>query len=188
MSLSCYERAELDLGLNLTNGIQPTMEWFKGWEAKCPEDSKAIFALLKGYNLGMKNVFSVHNFSGVVTMGDKYEVGQAGAVGPNAFAQHMTFQQVWQKQGSTTDLIALADQLSSLVNSLKTEQVSSDQKVAIACLEAAADEAAKGDGEGCTKYIGEAVQKSGNWILAIAEKIGVALAVSYIKGFVTGQP
>ena len=50
-----------------------------------------------------------------VVMGDQYNVsGQAGAVGPNAHAHDMSFQQLWNKASSEIDLSKLASELREL--------------------------------------------------------------------------
>jgi uncharacterized protein YjbI with pentapeptide repeats len=123
----------------------------------------------------------LHRPSGRVTieginMGDTYNTGQAGAVGPNAHAHDMTFQQV-QNQGAL-DLPRLAEELARLRAAMKQEtEGTAEQDEAIG--EVAKAEKAAGQGDDRTML--QHLKAAGKWTLGIAEKIGVAVAAEAIK-------
>ena len=54
-------------------------------------------------------------------MGDHYQTGQAGAVGPNSRAENNTFQQMWDQRSSDLHLPQLAEELGHLRMVLKAE-------------------------------------------------------------------
>lgn len=101
--------------------------------------------------------------------------GQAGAVGDNAHAHNMTFQQV-QNQGPL-DLPRLADELKRLRTSMKEANDKDDQDEAIGAVAAAEKAAVKGDGQTALQHL----KTAGTWALGIAEKIGVSVAAEAIK-------
>jgi uncharacterized protein YjbI with pentapeptide repeats len=101
---------------------------------------------------------------------------QTGAVGPNAHAHDMTFQQV-QNQ-SNLDLPQLAEELAKLRTAMKQEtEGTREQDKAIIVVADAEEAAAKGDGPTALRHL----KAAGQWTLGIAEKIGVAVAVEAIK-------
>ena len=105
-------------------------------------------------------------------MGDKYEVGQAAAVGPHARAENITMHQTWSRIEGSIELSKLADELATLRKALM-EQASSAEEVASAGAIAEAEVAARdGDGPGAL----ERLARGGKWALSVAEKIGVAVA------------
>ena len=109
---------------------------------------------------------------------DTYNVsGQAGAVGPNAHAHDMTFNQIKTQGGETIDLPQLAQQLSTLRTKMKEQAVDSEHDEAIGAVAAAETAAKKGDGS----KVMESLAKAGRWALDIATQIGVGLAVEAIK-------
>ncbi len=112
-----------------------------------------------------------------VTMGDRYEAGQVGAQGPNAHAHDMTFNQIWQQNKSTLDVGKLAEELSTLRNSMQEEANTAEEFADIGAVASAEIEAQKGDGPKAL----EALSKAGKWALGAAEKIGVTVATAAIK-------
>jgi uncharacterized protein YjbI with pentapeptide repeats len=101
--------------------------------------------------------------------------GQAGAVGDNAHAHDMTFQQV-QNQ-SSLDLPRLAEELGRLRTAMKEAEGKDDQDEAIGAVAAAEKAAIKGDAPTALRYL----KAAGKWTLGIAERIGVAVATEAIK-------
>ena len=100
--------------------------------------------------------------------------GQAGAVGPGAHAHNNTFQQL---QGSM-DLSKLVEELRLLRNAMKSESIGArHQDTAIGAVADAEEAATKGDSSGALRYL----KSAGTWALEIAEKIGVPLAIEYLR-------
>jgi uncharacterized protein YjbI with pentapeptide repeats len=118
---------------------------------------------------------------GGVEMGDKYEIsGQAGAVGPNAHAHDMTFnqlQQIGSRIADSMDLAALASELETLRQALKKEASTEEHDIAIVDIGAAKRAAeAKDSGK-----LAESLKSAGKWALDVATKIGMSLATEAIK-------
>jgi hypothetical protein len=107
--------------------------------------------------------------------GDTYNIsGQAGAVGPHAHAHDNTIQKV---QGNG-NLASLAKEFDQLRAAMKQEpEGPPEQDVAIGAVAAAQNAAKQGDG----LAIPHCLKSAGSWALAIAEKIGVPLAVEALK-------
>jgi hypothetical protein len=107
---------------------------------------------------------------------DTYTIrGQTGAVGPNAHAHDMTFQQVWSQ--SSIDLPRLAEELKRLRAAMKEVDGEDEQDEAVGAVAAAEKAAIKGDGPTTLQHL----KTAGKWTLGIAEKIGVPLAVEAMK-------
>lgn len=106
---------------------------------------------------------------------DTYNIsGQAGAVGPNAHAHDMTFQQIQ----NGLDLPRLAEELGRLRAVMKQEtEGTREQDKAIAAVAEAEEAAIKGDGPAALRHL----KTAGKWTLGIAEKIGVPVAIEFIK-------
>jgi hypothetical protein len=111
------------------------------------------------------------------SMGDIYNAGQAGAMGPGAHAHDMTFQQLWTAKGHQIDLAELSSELKRLVPELKTTAMSPEHQIAIGNVEAAAQSAAQNEGPRTLEYL----KNAGTWVLGVAEKVGVGLTVSVLK-------
>jgi hypothetical protein len=102
--------------------------------------------------------------------------GQAGAVGSNAHAHDMTFQQV-QNQGAI-DLPRLTEELARLRAAMKQEtEGKPEQDEAIGEVAKAEKAAGQGDDRTALRHL----KAAGAWTLGVAEKIGVPLAVEAIK-------
>jgi uncharacterized protein YjbI with pentapeptide repeats len=108
-------------------------------------------------------------------MNDTYNVsGQAGAVGQNAHAHDMTFNQVVNH----FDLPALAKQLGELREEMVKRQDSSPQSVIVQGEAAKAELAAK---EGNTSKVIEYLKAGGQGLLDIAKETGKELLTAAIK-------
>lgn len=115
-------------------------------------------------------------------MGDKYEVGQAGAVGPGAHADHMTFSQIWNQTKESVDLPTLADQLAQLQKTLKVRASEPEEHVELGNVGLAEKEARKGNGAKALEYL----SKVGKWALDTAIEIGTEVAAKVIKSAAGG--
>jgi hypothetical protein len=109
--------------------------------------------------------------------GDIYSAGQAGAMGPNARAEHMTFQQIWNQQGGGIDLPALAKDLATLRDAMQKEATAPEHFVAVGQVAAAEMAAAKADGPTALSHLKDA----GRWAFDVATKIGVGVATVALK-------
>jgi hypothetical protein len=114
----------------------------------------------------------------VINMRDRYTTGQAGAVGPNASAQNMTFNQIWSQVESAIDLPVLAQQLGAVrLEMKKAANDEPEQDLSVAEVAQAEICAKSGDGPGAIEHL----RKAGAWALQIATSIGTSVAVSAIK-------
>jgi hypothetical protein len=116
-------------------------------------------------------------FAKEVIMGDKYEAGQAGAMGLGAHAHDMNFNQVWNQFGNSIDLPLLATELSKLRAELKEKATDADHDIAVGSLALAEQAAKKGDGSKTLEYLARA----GKWALDAATQIGTSIAAEAIK-------
>jgi len=113
-----------------------------------------------------------------VVMGHQFNVsGQAGAVGPNAHAHDITFQQLWNKASDDVDLPALASELRQLRQPLAEAATAPDHQVALGHIAAAAQAAEAGDGPKALEYL----KAAGKWTFDTASKIGIGVAVAAAK-------
>lgn len=111
------------------------------------------------------------------TMGDNYKIGQAGAVGPNAYSREINFNQIWNEMSSSIDIAKLADELNKLRQEMKKEAVEPEHDIAVSDI-ARAEQAAKlGDGVKALGYL----KSAGKFALDTATKIGSGLAADVIK-------
>lgn len=110
-------------------------------------------------------------------MGDKYVVGQAGAVGPNSMARDMTFQQVLAETGNSVDMGDLAQELSRLRQELSSRSVRPEDAIEVAAIAEAEIAATNGNEAEVTKHLARA----GKWALSAATAIGTAVAAAAIK-------
>jgi hypothetical protein len=116
------------------------------------------------------------NMSAPIT-NNTYNVNQAGAVGPNAHARDMTFNQI-VSHVENLDLSRLADELSTLQKAMKAKASNSDsdQDIAIANITLAAKAAKEKDVSKLVNYL----KAAGQWALDIATKISVPVAITAI--------
>ncbi len=115
-------------------------------------------------------------------MGDQYNIGQAGAVGPGSHADHSVFQQGERGPLADMDLSALAEELALLLGPLKTEAQTPEQDISVGAVAGAEAAARAGNREDTLKHL----EAAGNWALDVATKLGTAigtgLAVAALKG------
>ena len=107
-------------------------------------------------------------------VGDKYQVGQAGAVGRDAKAENVNFQQVWNSGGFDSD--ALATELATLRKHLKSSGDSADTDVQVGVLAQAEQAAGAGDGPQAVSILARVSTP----VLQTARDIGVAVAAAVI--------
>ena len=113
-----------------------------------------------------------------VIMGDQYNVsGQAGAVGPNAHAHDMTFNQIWNQLQPSLDLAKLAEELGQLRQAMEQSATEPGHRLAAGAVAAAEESARQADGPKVVEYL----KSGGKWALSLAEKIGVGLASTALK-------
>jgi hypothetical protein len=110
-------------------------------------------------------------------MGDSYTVGQAGAVGPNARAENIQFQQIWQQSSSDLDIGQLAEELKVLRGHLRQQADTPQEDEAVAEISKAQVAAVEGDGAGAMRHL----RQAGKWALDSATAIGTAVAAAAIK-------
>lgn len=114
-------------------------------------------------------------------MGDTYKAGQAGAIGPNAHAHDMTFNQIWNEMQGAIDLTQLANDLSRLRQEMKKEAIEPEQDIAVSEIAKAEQAAKSGDGPKALQHL----KSAGKWAFDVATKIGTSLAVEAIKKTMT---
>lgn len=114
---------------------------------------------------------------GEVTMGDSYKAGQAGAMGPNAHAHDMTFNQIWNEMQGSVDLPQLVGELSRLRQEMKKDAVEPEHDIAVSEV-AKAEQAAKA-GEG-SKVV-EHLKAAGKFALDVGTRIGAGMVVEVLK-------
>jgi hypothetical protein len=110
-------------------------------------------------------------------MGDNYTVGQAGAVGPQAHAENIHFQQIWHQKAADLDTAKLAEELSTLRAHLRQSADTPDQDESVAEINKAQMAASNNDAPGALEHL----QKAGKWALDGATAIGTAVAAAAIK-------
>lgn len=132
-----------------------------------------------GFNLTIApNIITVANAEGGESMaGDRYEVGQAGAVGPNSTAHDIQFNQVWNRLSADTNLGVLADDLVKLRTAMRERATEPGQDLALAEVSQAQLAASEGDGPRALSHLARA----GQWALGIASAIGANIAAAAIK-------
>jgi hypothetical protein len=139
----------------------------------------AITALLKELTqiiASLSNSQTIHIQEAM--MNDYYQVGQAGAVGPNSIAIGQDFTQVWSKQAGGIDLNQLAQELHKVRDMARASSVGTpDQDVALGELANAEVAARQGDGSKALSHLAHV----GQWALRIASEIGVPVAVKAIE-------
>jgi len=109
-------------------------------------------------------------------MGDKYKVGQAGAVGRNAEALNVS--QVWNEIRNQCNLADLADDLARLRKELKARSVESEHDEEIGSVAAAEKAAREQDGPKTLSML----RGAGKWALDVAKDVGTKVAAEALKG------
>ncbi len=121
--------------------------------------------------------FNLH--SGGTQMGDTYNVGQAGAMGPGSHAENMTFQQIWNSASGGIELNKLATELRALSDHLSEEATSPEHHVAIGNVQAAAAAADANDGPKTLEYM----KAAGKWVWDKSTAIGTGVAIAAAKEY-----
>ncbi len=104
-------------------------------------------------------------------------MGQAGAIGPNAQAHDMAFNQVWTELEATTDIPKLAMELFQLRQEKRKIAIEPEHDIAVSEIAKAEQAAKAGNGSKTVAHL----ESAGKWALDIATKIGTSLAVEAIK-------
>ena len=159
-----------------------TAEILKKTKVQCQKTWKEVqlSELLDGYKKGASEDINHHRYKSnrmEVIMGDKYEAGQAGAMGPNSHAHDMTFNQLWNEAKDQLDLEQLSEQLGKLRTEMSKEAKSVNDFAEIGHVANAEIEAQNGNGSKALS----ALSNAGKWTLKIAEKISAAVATEAIK-------
>jgi hypothetical protein len=145
-----------------------------------PGEIESIITTLQNLNIRRNILHKVEEYlhqEVMIIMGDQYNVQQAGAVGPNAQAQNMSFNQIWINSAQNIDLDILAAELASLGARLKEEAKEPEQYTAIGNVMSAEKEARQGNGAKMLEYL----SKTGQWVLEMAKSIGVPVAIEALK-------
>ena len=121
-------------------------------------------------------------FAEHITMGDSYNAQQAGAMGPNAKASNMSFQQIWTQSCSDLDLTQLATELRQLRAEMKSRSTEIEHDAAIASVGAAEQSASQDDGGSVLKHL----KQAGQWALDVATKIGTTVATKALENAIGG--
>lgn len=112
-------------------------------------------------------------------MGDNYNIsGQAGAVGQNAHANDMTFNQIVNHFEKSIDLPTLEKQLAELRQAMSEKQGSSPQTAIALGKVAEAEIAAQ---EKNPSKVMESLKAAGQWTLDFAKEIGKDVVVEAVK-------
>ncbi|MGW1211515.1 ATP-binding protein [Streptomyces sp. NPDC002499] len=112
-------------------------------------------------------------------MRDKYEVGQAGAVGPHSKAKDVTIQN-FQGSAGEIDLQRLSVELADLrraMRSASTDEDDPERDVSIAAVAQAQAAATQGDEGKALQHLA----KAGRWAWDMANSIGASLAAAVLK-------
>jgi hypothetical protein len=110
-------------------------------------------------------------------MRDSFQAGQAGAMGPNAQAESMTFIQILREGIGENSLADLASDLEKLRIAMLTESKSAPQDAAVIAVAEAEAAARKGN----AKSVLASLKSAGKWAMDVATKIGTAIAGKAIE-------
>ena len=113
------------------------------------------------------------NHGQVFVTQDRYEVQQAGAVGPGARATRTTFRNI----SPAVDLSRLASDLTKLREAMASDSTSPSHYVAVGEVAAAEQAAQVGDQPAAFEHL----KKAGKWALDVATKIGSEVASAALK-------
>jgi hypothetical protein len=111
------------------------------------------------------------------TMGDQYNINQAGAVGPNSTASNNTFNQLNNSLPENTDYEKLTTELFELRQSLLPKAKLPEHYIAIGELTKAEEASRSKDGNTVIKSLVAA----GKWVLDAAKDIGTDVLTEVIK-------
>jgi|GEM_PF-574415 len=119
---------------------------------------------------------SIHS-QGDTKVGDEYNIGQAGAVGPQSHAHDMTFNQIGGNIEKAMDLSQLAGELATLREAMSREAKETGHYIALGEV-AKAEEAAKAKD---SSKVAQSLKAAGKWTFDVATKIGTSLASEALK-------
>lgn len=139
--------------------------------------TEGLLELAAGAAVSGTTVSVFLNRGNVTMSNDRYEVGQAGAVGPGSQASNITFNQIWNKTEGKIDVQQLAVELTALRTALAGQAAAPDHYIAIGEVAAAEQAAATGDGPGALQHL----KKAGVWVWDVATKIGIGVATAAAK-------
>lgn len=160
---------ELDLSIQIESVLERANSYFKNEKFGTKD-------ILKVLSLSNEDIFKKLNVNFI--MGDKYEIAQGGAIGPNSIAKNNEFNQTIYKLPENIDYETLKAELtylkSYLVDNAKTQkEFKSISEIAAA--ELAVD---KKDSKKIIRHL----LNSGKWVLDAAKEIGTEIIVRMIKG------
>jgi hypothetical protein len=118
--------------------------------------------------------FTTNNYQ---TMGDQYNINQAGAVGPNSIAKKNTFNQANYHLPENTNYDELASELEKLKKSLIEKATSPDHYTAISEVTKAEEASKLKDGNKVVKSL----LTAGKWVFNTATDIGVNIVAEIIN-------
>jgi hypothetical protein len=125
----------------------------------------------------VQQFFGEGNRGDIHMSNDRYEVGQAGAVGPGSHAENVVFSQIWNKSEKQIDVKELASELAFLREGLAKLASEPDHFVALGEVAAAEKSAGNGDGAGALQHL----KKVGGWVWSTAATIGIGVATAAAK-------
>jgi hypothetical protein len=136
-----------------------------------------VKSLPPGVSIGSLLSSEVHNVQEVV-MGDHYQTGQAGAVGPYSTAIGQSFTQVWNQASGQINLEDLANELGKVRDEARSSASGApEEDLALAELANAEVAAKQGDGPTALGHLARA----GQWALGIAQAISVPVAIKALE-------
>ncbi len=171
MSLNQFAGTQLDMVTLTLNQLRELSNRILGLSG-----TSGLLELTVG-SRGGKTFESLFVNQGGIHMGDRYEVGQAGAVGPGSHSEHNTFNQIWNKSSGDLDLKQLANELTELRKGLAARATSPEEFVAVGQVAAAEKAAGAGDGPSALEHL----KSAGTWVWDFATKIGVGVATAAAK-------
>lgn len=111
------------------------------------------------------------------SMGDTYNVGQAGAVGAGATATGLTFNQIWTSQTAGAGRDELRRELELILSELRSTQEPSQSDRPSAEIASAIATLESGDSDATVGHL----KAAGRWALGTATAIGASVAAAAIK-------
>jgi hypothetical protein len=151
-----------------------------------PGECDALIRALKVIDVEKNILQKVEDFVQQLTIikeqnivSEQYNVsGQAGAVGSNAHAHDMTFnQQIGSQIEKTVDLEQLANELATLRQAMIKESKEVGHSIAVGEIAKAEQAATSKDATKVVEYL----KAAGQWALDIASKVGVPIAIEALK-------
>jgi hypothetical protein len=154
-----------------------------------PGERESVISLLENAKARRNIVTKFKQYANVFIerveqMGDTYNTGQAGAVGPAASAVGTTFNNnyagAWNNLKADVDLAKLAAELATIQAEAKSRAATADQFSSLANLASAREAAEKGDGPTVMEHL----KRAGKWIWELAKEVGTSVAAKVIEASV----